>query len=70
MKAIESRVHAVGQDCPMARISSLVGRHPSINCLDEMVRYNIGLANLDYVGLVSQARECPNSLDSRRLGPA
>ena len=50
MKAMEFRVHSVGQDFSMAPISGLAGRHPSNVCLDGMVRCNIGLANLDYVG--------------------
>ena len=70
LKAIEFRIHPVGEDLPMAPDGGLAGHHPSIDCMDEMVRCNVGLANLNYVDLVSPPSKYPYFLESRRLGPA
>ena len=70
LKAIEFRIYPVGEDLPLALSGGLAGHHPSINCMDGMVRCNVGLAKLNYVDLVPPPSKCPYLLDSRRLGPA
>jgi len=54
----------------MALSGGLAGHHPSINCMDGMVRCDVGLAELNYVVPASPPSKCPYSLDSRRLSPA
>jgi len=45
--AIEFRVYMVSQECLMAPVRSLTGRHLSIICLDVVMRCDIGLSHLD-----------------------
>ena len=54
----------------MALSGGLAGHHPPINCMDGMVRCNVGIAKLNYIDNVSHPSKCPYSLDSRRLSPA
>ena len=54
----------------MALSGGLAGHHPSISCMDGMARYDVGLAKLNYVDLITHPSKHPYFLDSRQLGSA